>query len=174
MWKHLRSAAFGVALWAAAAPTTAVAEPVSPAARSDDADTDDGASEHQRIDRRIQDLRAERDDISRGPPIVLISLGGAIGTFALMGAGMTGMLAGTGHINSDAQMTPKSTYYIVSGIGFAAALGGIVWLVDCNRQRAELTHRIEQLERRRRSSVAILPILEPVTGRAGIEVQAVF
>ena len=173
MWRHLRSAAFGVALWAAAAPTRALAEPASPAARSDDADTDESASEHRRIDRRIQELRAERDDISRGGPIVLISVGGAIGALALLGATTRGGW-GTGHVDSPADTTPKTGYFVVSGVGFAAAIGGIVLLVDCNRQRAELTDRIEQLERRRMSSVAVVPVLEPVTRRAGIEVQAVF
>lgn len=122
------------------------------------------------VEQRIAGLRRERDSIDRAGPITLLVAGGIVGVFSLQLTALSGLRA----MSDSADPPPPSSptgFYVASGIGFAMAIGGLVWLVDCNQRRGRIEHRVEKL---RRQSAFVLPTIEPKTGTAGLAFTGTF
>jgi hypothetical protein len=147
-----------------ASPRRALADQVTEpprAVRTLDAPSDD---ENGMTEKRIVRLHRERDSIDRAAPITLLIAGGVVGVFSLQLAALSGLRAMSDSPDSSPRSSPTG-FYVASGIGFAMAIGGLVWLVDCNQRRGDIERRIEKL---RRQSAFVLPTIEPKTGTAGL------
>ena len=102
----------------------------------------------------------------------MLVVGSVVGTFSFGFAQMTG-LHGMGDV--DTKATSPTGLYVASFVGFGAAMGGLWWLMDCNRRRGALNDRIEKLEEQSGGGTAtIIPVLNPVTMSSEIAVRGTF
>jgi hypothetical protein len=145
---------FGLAL---AGPRAALAEPPD--------EPDDGVNSAA-----IASLQRERDGLSRGGPVALICVGGAVGLISLGFVNLRyEQRMSEGGWSSDPPPSPMGLY-VASTLGFMAAIGGIVWLIDVNHERIELDERIARLRR----NALVVPVLDPTTKTAAISVLGHF
>lgn len=162
----------GSAQTALAAPPGTPTRPAHESERSEispeDDDPSDGTEGEGLNASRIAVLRHERDDIHRGLPIALLVVGGVVGVTSLELTMLQG-LRGMGDSSTPPPAGSPTGLYVASGVGFAAAAVGLVWLIDCNQQRGEIEDRIERLSSHsRRAGTLVLPAADPGTKTWGV------